>query len=1058
MFVQFVQKHVRPQSLATLFDPGSSKSYFHRRCLPSGAVPTTLSSSHVANTAAGPFHVRHAVNLQGLSFPEFSKSMKFEELQCGVFDEPNCQYDVILGRDFLSAAELDIKYSTHTMEWQDRVVPMKTQAAPFSLYVDFEDEDDLDDLFATQEILDRKYEQVDLDTVVDAQTHLSNSQQVIFRRSLEGHDVLFNGKLGKYPKKKVHLDLEPDSKPVHCRPYPVPRKHEAVFKKECDELCRDGVLEPVGTTEHAYPTFIVPKKDGRVRWVSDFRKLNAQLRRSPYPLPRIQDILTRRSGYTFFTKIDISMQYYTFELDDESANLCIIVTPFGKYRYKRLPMGIKTSPDIAQQVMEDILRDLDFTEVYFDDIGIFGQGSFEDHMRDVNTVLGRLQDNGFTVNPLKCEWAVQETDWLGYWLTPTGIKPWAKKINALKKLKPPTTIKQLRSFIGAVNYYRDMWPHRSHILAPLTDLTGTNKFVWESIHQQAFERMVKLLSSDALLAYPDHNKPFHIYTDASDFQLGAVIKQDGRPVAYYSRKLNSAQRNYTTIEKELLSIVATLQEFRSMLFGAELHIHTDHRNLTHFNFTTQRVLRWRLYIEEYSPHFHYVRGTDNVLADFLSRSPLTDGDEDDFMYLSSADLMFDPIDDFMMSEPDVFLDCFLNEPFPRTPVNPIDYATLQTAQQAQHGLTLLPQHDPIRYSSQPFGQTMLVCYRPPGTHNFRIVVPDAVLLHLVRWYHSVLGHTGEANLQRTLQATFHHRNIRATIADVVKNCAVCQRNKLANRGFGNLPPREANVAPWFEVAVDTIGPWTVRVRNQNVQLYAVTIIDTATNLVELVRISSPTAARAANAFEHGWLFRYPRPVRVVHDQGSEYQGQEFAALLQRWGGIDNVPISVRNPQANAICERMHQVVGNVLRTLLYSHPPQNIQGANDLVDYALATASHALRSSCHRTMGLSPGAVVFHRDMLIDIPFVADMLLLRDNRQALIDYNLRRENNRRRTFDCQIGQRVLEHLPKPAKLGLRTRGPYRIEQVHTNGTLTIRRTPALLDRVNIRRLRPYLHR
>ncbi len=186
----------------------------------------------------------------------------------------------------------------------------------------------------------------------------------------------------------------------------------------------------------------------------------------------------------------------------------------------------------------------------------------------------------------------------------------------------PCNATELHMFIGCINYYCDMWLSCTYILKPLTDQSSLKKrapIEWTDEMQQAFDKMRLLMAADALAAYPDHNKQFDIYTDASDFQLGACIIQERRTVAYFLQKLTKSQQNYTTMETEMLSIVTTLKEVRSMLLGGHIHVFTDHRNLTFDTLKTQCVLRWHTKIEQFSPMLHFVKSPCNILANNLSR-------------------------------------------------------------------------------------------------------------------------------------------------------------------------------------------------------------------------------------------------------------------------------------------------------------------------------------------------------------------------------------------------------------------------------------------------------
>jgi hypothetical protein len=253
----------------------------------------------------------------------------------------------------------------------------------------------------------------------------------------------------------------------------------------------------------------------------------------------------------------------------------------------------------------------------------------------METVLTRLRDAGLKINAAKSLFCAHEIEYLGYILTREGIKPQPKKVQATLALNPPNNVKELRHFLRMVQYYRDMWARRSEILAPLTDLVGEcgetkttrmNKtkrkpWRWDPIHQQVFDNVKAAIAKETVLAYPDFLKPFEIYTDASSTQLGAVITQDNRPIAFFSKKLSKMQQKYSVMEIELLAIVETLKGFKRMLWGQDIKVYTDHNNLTRdaLGLTSDRVYRWRLLLEEYAPEIIHVKGIHKTVVDAILR-------------------------------------------------------------------------------------------------------------------------------------------------------------------------------------------------------------------------------------------------------------------------------------------------------------------------------------------------------------------------------------------------------------------------------------------------------
>jgi hypothetical protein len=306
-----------------------------------------------------------------------------------------------------------------------------------------------------------------------------------------------------------------------------------------------------------------------------------------------------------------------------------------------------------------------------------------------------------------------------------------------------------------VNYYRDMWPHQAHILTPLTSQTGApnkgqpqQQYVWTEEMQAAFNQMKALMAMDILCTYPNHNKPFHIYTNASDYQPGSCIMQNNQPVAYYSKKMNNAQRNYSSVDKELLSIVMTLRKFWSMLLGAELHIHTEHKNILNIGDSSQRRLQWISYVNYDVTELHYVEGSANSVADTFSRlsqkdtpvSPAVGKKQPAEHSINKDDVNETPLDNFFswVDNREMFEcfkclsdeECYLNLPDNMIDTNLLDMENIKEQQGADDALLQHATKNADQYMRKCIGTIDdILCYIKPGDppNNWKIALPKSLL-------------------------------------------------------------------------------------------------------------------------------------------------------------------------------------------------------------------------------------------------------------------------------------------------------------------------------------------
>ena len=434
------------------------------------------------------------------------------------------------------------------------------------------------------------------------------------------------GKLPDPVRGVVHR-IETDGHPVNSKFRRLDPDRLAIAKKDFFRMESEGICRRSNST-WASPLHMVPKPDGTWRPCGDYRRLNLVTKSDKYPLPNMLDMSSRLSGCKVFSKIDLRKGYWQIQVHPDDIPKTAIITPFGLWEFMRMPFGLKNAGSTFQRAMDDMGNDLDFVFTYLDDMCVASPDQ-ESHLRHLEILFERLRRHGFVLNLEKCEFGKSSVQFLGHDLSSKGVSPICKHVKAIVNFQVPDSKKSLMSFLGLVNFYRRFIPSAAEILGPLTEaLKGGPKepFFWSPDREWSFQGAKAAVEAIKSLGHPIEGAELSIAVDASNFAIGGVLQQkvnsEWQPLAFFSKKLNSAQLNYSAFDRELLAIVLSLRHWRFMLEARQFHILTDHKPLT---FALSRISEpWSArqqrslgLIAEYTSDIRHIAGKDNIVADAM---------------------------------------------------------------------------------------------------------------------------------------------------------------------------------------------------------------------------------------------------------------------------------------------------------------------------------------------------------------------------------------------------------------------------------------------------------
>ena len=819
---------------------------------------------------------------------------------------------------------------------------------------------------------------------------LCNKYTDIFSRSSED--------IGHTPLLKMDIDTG-DSPPVCQRPYSLPLKHVEWVTKELEILEKAGVISR-SVSPWASPIVIVPKKSEpgeppRRRMCVDYRVLNSLLPPvnkahskakgilTLVPLPKIDEIYAQLKGSKVYSAIDMRSGYFHLGLSNDAKPKTAFVPggPHGaKYEFNRCPFGLSQAPAYFQRLIHEVLKGITFAFGYLDDILIFSPDN-KTHLEHLEVVFQRLREADLKLKASKCNFFKKHIQYLGHLVSGEGIEPLPEKLEAVRKMPPPTTPKEVRQFLGLVGYYRKFVPKFADIARPLTNLTKLDiPYEWTNRCQEAFEFLKEMLLKEPILKYPDPSKPYTLFTDASKFAWACVLTQeyehefDGKkrkilhPITYMSGLFKGSQVNWATLTKEAYAIYVSVKKLDHYIQDAEVTLRSDHLPLKSFlqkNTLNTKVNNWAIDITSRCRNiqFEYIKGIKNTLADTMSRlieitpeieqEPEPPGQE--FGY-----------DIFETLEPIETTTHYINElkeeiqikqeaiPDDLLPIVDLTESQLEDIQMKDKFIKNIVNR--LVAKQQPEGKPyylegkLLKKYIYDNKQRFEVTVvsPNCAPL-LLNLAHDQLGHNGTARTYMLLKRTYYWKGMKTDISNYVKQCKLCQKQNILPVKY--VPGHfSAPMAPMEFISMDLIGDFTPSSKGNK---YALTIICMLTGYTFCIPIPSKKASDVITAYIDNVYSKFGGSKKILSDNGTEFKNQLFEKIAKELGVEFKCYTAPYHPQSNGRIEGFH----HFLKSCMTKHISTTMEW--DQVVH-LATAAYNFFPNEHSKE--SPFFLMFGRD------------------------------------------------------------------------------------------------